>query len=421
MGSGTHRPVDASQVLVMILAGGEGRRLGPLTLDRAKPAVPFGGRYRIVDVVLSNFVNSGYTRIKVLTQYKSASLEEHIARAWRLSPMLDSYIETIPAQQRTGKSWFKGSADAVFQCQHVISDDEPELVCIFGGDHIYKMDVRQMIAAHIEKRADVTVAAVPIPLDEARSFGVMEVDDEFRIRAFHEKVQSPPPMPGKPDLALASMGNYVFNTKVLLECLAEDAARESSRHDFGHDILPMMVERGQRVFGYDFQTNDVPGELSNSYWRDIGTVDAYFDAHMDLVRIKPQFNLYNRHWPIRTGITHDPPAKFVFRDEVHDRIGTATESIVSLGCIISGGRIHRTVLGSRCRVNSFSEVEESVLLENVNVGRHAKIRRAIIDKDVEIPANARIGYDLDRDRTRWYVSEGGVVVVPKRAKIDPEG
>jgi glucose-1-phosphate adenylyltransferase len=283
------------------------------------------------------------------------------------------------------------------------------------------MDVRQMIAAHIDKRADVTVAAVPVPLDEARSFGVLQVDDSGRIASFHEKVKNPPPMPGRPNLALASMGNYVFRTGALLKCLEEDARREQSRHDFGHDILPMMVERGEGVYAYDFQTNDVPGEVANSYWRDIGTVDAYFAAHMDLVQIKPQFNLYNRHWPIRTGITHDPPAKFVFRDPERDRIGTATDSIVSLGCIISGGRIHRAVLGSRCRVNSFSEVEESVLLENVNVGRHAKIRRAIIDKDVEIPPGARIGYDLDRDRTRWYVSEGGVVVIPKRSKIDPEG
>jgi glucose-1-phosphate adenylyltransferase len=418
---GVFRAADSAQVLVMILAGGEGRRLGPLTLERAKPAVPFGGRYRIVDVVLSNFVNSGYTRIKVLTQYKSASLEEHIARAWRLSPMLDSYIETIPAQQRTGKSWFKGSADAVFQCQHVITDEEPELVCIFGGDHIYKMDVRQMLATHMARRADVTVAAVPVPLAEARSFGVLEVDAEGRIVSFHEKVPEPPPMPGRPDMALASMGNYVFRTDALLKFLDDDARREQSRHDFGHDILPMMVAEGAGVFCYDFQTNEVPGEIANSYWRDIGTVDAYFEAHMDLVSIKPQFNMYNRHWPIRTAITHDPPAKFVFRDEASDRVGTATESIVSLGCIISGGRIHRTVLGSRCRINSFSEVEESILCENVNVGRHAKIRRAIIDKDVEIPPGARIGYDLDRDRTRWYVSEGGIVVVPKRAKIEPDG
>jgi glucose-1-phosphate adenylyltransferase len=415
------RPVDPSQVLVMVLAGGEGRRLGPLTLDRAKPAVPFGGRYRIVDVVLSNFVNSGYTRIKVLTQYKSASLEEHIARAWRLSPMLDSFIETIPAQQRTGKSWFKGSADAVFQCLHVITDEEPATVAIFGGDHIYKMDVRQMMAQHVAKEADVTIAAVPVPLDEACSFGVLEVDTEGRIIAFHEKVQNPPPMPGRPDMALASMGNYIFRTEALVRNLEEDAAVETSRHDFGHDILPRMVQTGQRVFVYDFQTNEVPGEVANSYWRDIGTVESYFTAHMDLVHTKPQFNLYNRHWPIRTGITHDPPAKFVFRDTAQDRVGTATESIVSLGCIISGGRIHRTVLGSRCRVNSFSEVEDSVLLDNVTVGRHAKVRRAIIDKDVEIPPGARIGFDLERDRRRWYVSETGIVVVPKRAKIEPEG
>lgn len=405
----------------MVLAGGEGRRLGPLTLDRAKPAVPFGGRYRIADVVLSNFVNSGYSRIKVLTQYKSASLEEHIARAWRLSPMLDSFIETIPAQQRTGKSWFKGSADAVFQCLHVITDEEPEYVAIFGGDHIYKMDVRQMMAMHVARNADVTIAGVPVPLEEAREFGVLEVDTDGRIVAFHEKVQNPPPMPGRPDMALASMGNYVFRTDALVKCLEEDAAIEGSRHDFGHDILPRMVATGQRVFVYDFQTNEVKGEVANSYWRDIGTVESYFAAHMDLVETKPQFNLYNRHWPIRTGITHDPPAKFVFRDATQDRVGTATESIVSLGCIISGGRIHRTVLGSGCRVNSFSEVEDSILLDNVTVGRHAKIRRAIIDKDVEIPAGARIGYDLERDRRRWYVSETGIVVIPKRAVIESEG
>lgn len=403
----------------MILAGGEGRRLGPLTLDRAKPAVPFGGRYRIIDVVLSNFVNSGLTRIKVLTQYKSASLEEHIARAWRLSPILDSFIETIPAQQRTGKSWFKGSADAVFQCQHVITDEDPELVIIFGGDHIYKMEVGQMLEAHAQQRADVTVAAVPVPLAEAREFGVLEVDESFRIIAFHEKVANPPHIPGRPDYALASMGNYIFKTDALLERLAEDATLEGSRHDFGRDILPMMVARGDRVFCYDFQTNEVPGETANSYWRDIGTVDAYFAANMDLVRVMPEFNLYNRRWPMRTGITHDPPAKFVFRDEANFRIGTATESIVSLGVIISGGQIHRSVLGSRCRINSFSEVDESILLENVTVGRHAKIRRAIIDKDVEVPAGAQIGIDLERDRERWYVSEGGVVVIPKRAKIEP--
>jgi glucose-1-phosphate adenylyltransferase len=409
---------DSARVLVMVLAGGEGKRLGPLTLERAKPAVPYGGRYRIIDIVLSNFVNSGLTRIKVLTQYKSASLEEHIARAWRLAPMLDSFIETIPAQQRTGKSWFRGSADAVYQCWNVVTDEDPELVCIFGGDHVYKMDVRQMVSFHARSQADATVAAIPVPRDEARSFGVIEADDTGRIVAFHEKVPDPPGMPSRPDMALASMGNYVFNTSVLAHRIHEDAAREDSLHDFGHSILPAMVKAGDRVFVYDYQTNKVPGEEEDgSYWRDIGTVDAYFEAQMDLVEIKPQFNLYNRRWPIRTGINHDPPAKFVFRHE--DRVGVATDSIVSLGCIISGGRIHRTVLGNRCRINSFSQLEECVLLDNVNVGRHARIRRCIIDKDVEIPSGAEIGYDLDKDRQRWFVSDEGIVVIPKRSKVEP--
>jgi glucose-1-phosphate adenylyltransferase len=411
-------PLEPSRVLVMILAGGEGRRLGPLTNDRAKPAVPFGGRYRIIDIVLSNFVNSGLTKIKVLTQYKSASLEEHIARSWRLSPMLDSFIETIPAQQRTGKSWFKGSADAVFQTEHVITDESPEHVFIFGGDHVYKMDMRQMMAKHLSSNADVTVAAVPVPLKEAREFGVIEVDVQGRIKAFHEKVENPPPMPGRPDMALASMGNYIFKTGPLLETLERDAVLETSAHDFGRDIIPAMVARGAGAVVYDFETNRVPGEeVGHAYWRDIGTVEAYWAAQMDLVSVQPAFNLYNQRWPIRTGYTHDPPAKFVFRDESNARVGIATESLVSLGCIISGGRIHRSVLSNRVRVNSFSHIEESVLFENVVIGRHVKIRRAIIDKDVEIPSGTEIGYNLAEDRKRWFVSEGGVVVIPKRAKI----
>ena len=412
-------PIDLARVLVMVLAGGEGRRLGALTQDRAKPAVPFGGRYRIIDVVLSNFVNSGLHRIKILTQYKSASLEEHIARSWRLSPMLDSYIETIPAQQRTGKSWFKGSGDAVWQCSNVVSDEEPVLVCIFGGDHIYKMDVRQMIAKHVDASADVTVAAVPVPREQARSFGTLEIDDEGRIVAFHEKVENPPPMPDNPEMSLASMGNYVFNTDVLLERLEEDAGRDESAHDFGHDILPMMVGRGDRVFAYDFAQNRVPGEDDKgemNYWRDVGTVDAYFHAQMDLVSVEPAFNMYNRRWPIRTGILHDPPAKFVFSHE--DRVGLATDSIVSLGCIISGGRIHRSILGNRVRVNSFSQIEECILLDDVKIGRYARIHRAIIDKNVEVPQGMEIGYNLERDRERWFVSDDGVVVVPKGAKLE---
>ncbi len=417
-GSAFH--IDTNQVLVMVLAGGEGKRLSPLTLDRAKPAVPFGGRYRIIDIVLSNFVNSGLSRIKVLTQYKSASLEEHIARNWRLAPILDQFIEAIPAQQRTGKTWYRGSADAVWQCQHVINDERPELVCIFGADHVYKMDVRQMLAFHEASHADATVAAIPVPRETAMEYGIIEIGRGGRIVAFHEKVRNPPPVPGNENMCLASMGNYVFRPDVLLRELEEDEHLDDSRHDFGHDILPRLVRKGAAVFAYDFGTNAVPGEegRDRGYWRDIGNIDAYWEAQMDLISIHPQFNLYNFRWPIRTGATHDPPAKFVFRDEAQARVGIATDSMVSHGCIISGGRIHRSVLGVGCRVNSFSEVEESVLFERVRVGRHAKIRRAIIDKDVEIPPGTIIGFDREADRERFFVTEAGTVVIPKRAKLD---
>jgi len=387
---------DPSQVLVMILAGGEGKRLYPLTLDRAKPAVPFAGRYRIIDIVLSNFVNSGLARIKVLTQYKSASLEEHIARVWRLSPMLDQFIEAIPAQQRTGLSWFKGSADAV--------------------------DVRQMINAHVARSAAAPVAAIPVPKREASDFGVLEIDQNGRIIAFHEKVKNPPTMPGSTDLCLASMGNYVFRKDDLIRELNRDAAVETSKHDFGHDILPRMVADGQDVYVYDFAQNVVPGEeeRARGYWRDVGTIEAYWEAQMDLIAIHPLFNLYNDRWPIRTGVTHDPPAKFVFRDEAHARVGIATDSMVSHGCIISGGRIHRSVLSVGCRVNSFAEIEESILYERVRVGRHAKLRRCIIDKDVEVPPGVEVGFNLEADRKRFFVTESGLVVIPKRAKLDDE-
>jgi glucose-1-phosphate adenylyltransferase len=412
-------PYESSKVLSMILAGGEGKRMGPLTIDRAKPAVPFAGRYRVIDIILSNFVNSGLFRIKVLTQYKSASLEEHIARGWRLSSMLDNFIETIPAQQRTGKSWFRGSADAVYQTQHVITDEGPDHVCIFGGDHIFKMDIRQMLVHHLDHDADLTVAAIPVSRQEARAFGVIQCDDEGRIVAFHEKSADPPSMPGHPDLCLASMGNYVFKTSSLIEELERDNSSENSNHDFGRDVVPACIKAGRRVFVYDFAHNFVPGESERErgYWRDIGTVDAYWAAQMDLVEIHPLFNLYNSRWAIRTGMIHDPPAKFVFRDEAAARVGVATDSLVSDGCIISGGRIHRSVLSPRVRINSFSEVEESILFENVNIGRYARLRRCIVDKDVEIPQGISIGYDLEEDRRRYYVSERGVVVIPKRAKL----
>ncbi|MEO7114159.1 MAG: glucose-1-phosphate adenylyltransferase [Polyangiaceae bacterium] len=410
---------DPSQVLVMILAGGEGKRLHPLTLDRAKPAVPFGGRYRIIDIVLSNFVNSGIAKVKILTQYKSASLDEHIARVWRLSPILDQFIEAVPAQQRTGKTWYRGSADAVYQCKHVIEDEKPELVAIFGGDHIYKMDVRQMISFHVAKSAEATVAVIPIPRSQASDFGVIEINAEGKILAFHEKVANPPTMPGNPDMCLASMGNYIFQAAALMHGVDEDSKVDESDHDFGKNILPRMVQDGREVWAYDFATNRVPGEdaRGNGYWRDVGTIYAYWRAQMDLIEIHPQFNLYNRRWPIRTGATHDPPAKFVFRDEAQARVGIATDSLVSHGCIISGGRIHRSVLSVGCRINSFSEVEESVLFEGVQIGRHTKLRRCIVDKDVIIPSGVEIGFNLELDRQRFTV-DNGIVVIPKKAIID---
>lgn len=412
--------LEMPHVLGMILAGGEGRRLHPLTAERAKAAVPFAGRYRIIDIVLSNFVNSGLLRLKILTQYKSASLEEHVARAWRMSAILDNFIETIPAQQRTGKSWFKGSVDAVYQCQHVIADEAPDVVCVFGSDHVYKMDVRQMMAEHLAAGADCTVAAIPVPRERASAFGCVVFDDQGKPQSFIEKPENPPGMPGRPDMTLVSMGNYVFNTDVLLEELEIDSRDESSTHDFGRDLVPSMQAAGRRMHIYDFSKNKIPGEGSHErgYWLDIGTIDAYWEAHMELVSIHPQFNLYNQRWPIRTGFSHDPPAKFVFRDEAAARVGIATDSLVSAGTIISGGRIHRCVLCPRVRINSFSEVEESILFDGVSIGRYARIRKAIIDKGVNVPSGTEIGYDLERDRRRFHVTEHGVVVVPKGARIE---
>ena len=413
--------METPHVLGMILAGGEGRRLGPLTADRTKAAVSFAGRYRIIDIVLSNFVNSGIVRIKILTQYKSASLEEHIARAWRMSAILDDFIETIPAQQRTGKSWFKGSVDAVYQTQHVISDESPDLVCVFGSDHVYKMDVRQMLAEHADAGADCTVAVIPVPRERARAFGCVILDEEGRVAGFVEKPDNPPSIPGRPSMSLVSMGNYVFNTDVLLQELEMDSRDQSSTHDFGRDLIPAMHIAGRKMHVYDFMKNWLPGETEHErgYWLDVGTVDAYWAAHMDLVSIHPHFNLYNVRWPIRTGGSHDPPPKFVFRDEASARVGIATDSLVSGGSIISGGRIHKCVLGNRVRINSFSEVEESVLFNEVSVGRYARIRRAIIERGVQIPPGAEVGMNLDLDRQRFHVSPGGVVVIPRDAKIEP--
>lgn len=405
------------RILSMVLAGGEGKRLAPLTLERAKPAVPFGGRYRIIDVVLSNLVNSGFTKIKVLTQYKSASLEEHIARAWRLSPILDNYIETIPAQQRTGLSWFRGSADAVWQCFNAIQDADPEYVMIFGGDHIYKMDVRLMLERHFDTEADLTVAVIPVPKEEAKDFGVIHVDEAGKVLEFVEKPADPPEIPGRPGWSLASMGNYIFGRDVLEEVLRADQYDEASAHDFGKSILPMMVRTGRRVYAFDFGTNVIPGEEPTAYWRDIGTVKSYFDAHMDLVSIKPAFNLYNRDWPLRTGMSFEPPAKFVFSDQWNARVGIATDSLVSDGCIISGGQIHLSVLSQGVRVNSFAHIEQCILMEGVKVGRYARLRKVIVDKEVEIPQGMQIGFDPEEDRKQFTVTEDGTVVIPKRAKL----
>jgi glucose-1-phosphate adenylyltransferase len=402
----------APHVLSVVLAGGEGRRLWPLTAERAKPAVPIGGRYRLIDFVLSNLVNSGLFKIKVLTQYKSDSLNTHIARGWRLSAMLSFYVEVVPAQQRLGKEWFRGSADALWQSLNVITDEDPDLVAVFGGDHIYKMDVNQMLDWHLDREADVTVAAIPVPVAEARAFGVLNVSSDGEILSFDEKPAAPREIPGRPGWALASMGNYIFGTEPLVAELREDQAGDGN-HDFGRNVLPAMVDKGRRVYAYDFSKNEIPGmlERERGYWRDVGTIEAYWQANMDLVSVNPVFDLYNMRWPIRTYTPPLPPAKFVFAES--ERIGMATDSLVSEGCIISGGRIDRSVLSPGVRVNSFAHVEETILMDGVDVGRHARIRRAIIDKGVRIPAGMEIGYDHDDDRRRGLTVEEGIVVVEK--------
>lgn len=405
-------------VLGMVLAGGEGRRLLPLTQERAKPAVPFGGQYRLIDLVLSNLVNSGLRRIVVLTQYLSHSLDRHLAQTWRLSALLGNYVVTVPAQMRTGPRWFAGSADAIFQNLNILGDEEPDYVAVFGADHIYRMDVAPMINQHIDSGAGVTVAGIPVPIEGASAFGIIDAGGDGRIRSFVEKPAEPPPMPGDPDRAFASMGNYVFTTDVLRRTIVADADDNDSQHDMGKNIIPLLVAQGL-AWVYDFGKNQVPGQSEREigYWRDVGSLDAYYQASMDLVAVEPVFDLYNRKWPILTWHFPYPPAKFVH--ESPRRVGQAVNSLVAAGVVVSGGTVRRSILAPRVRVNSYAVVEDSVLFDNVRVGREAVVRRAVIDKNVEIPGGMQIGVDLARDRERFTVSDDGVVVIGKGMVLQP--
>ena len=399
----------AARVLSIVLAGGEGKRLMPLTVDRAKPAVPFGGSYRLIDFALSNLVNAGYTSIAVLTQYKSHSLDRHISQSWRLSSMLGQYVAPVPAQQRRGPRWYTGSADAIYQSMNLINDAKPDYVVVFGADHVYRMDASQMVEAHIESGAGATVAGIRVPRKEAWQFGVIKTaDDGVQIDEFLEKPAEPPGLIDSPDETFASMGNYVFTAKALVEALERDAADATSRHDMGGDIIPMIVDEGHAAV-YDFKRNMVPGtnEDDRDYWRDVGTLDSYHEAHLDLVSALPQFNLYNDAWPIFTSHHQLPGAKFVDGATVRD-------SIVCSGSIVSGASVDSSVIGVHARVNSSATIQRSVLLDSVTIGEGAVIRNAIIDKNVVVPPGTLIGVDHDEDRRRGFtVSEGGVVAIGK--------
>jgi glucose-1-phosphate adenylyltransferase len=396
-----------ANVLGIVLAGGEGKRLWPLTADRAKPGVPFGGNYRLIDFVLSNLVNAGLHRICVLTQYKSHSLDRHISTTWRLSSVLGQYITTVPAQQRLGRRWYTGSADAIFQSLNLVYDERPDYIAVFGADHVYRMDPGQMIAQHIESGAGVTVAGIRVPRAEAKAFGCIASDESGKITEFLEKPSDPPHVPDDPDVTFASMGNYVFTTEAMLDALRIDSEDNDSDHDMGGDIIPQLVSRGEANV-YDFADNQVPGatDRDRGYWRDVGTLDAYYEAHTDLVSVHPIFNLYNQRWPIRTAMAPLPPAKFV-------EGGIAQDSIVGAGTIISGAIVRRSVISPNVRIQAGAEVSDSVVLPGVNVGRGAVVRGAILDKNVVIPDGALVGVDLGMDRSRYTVSQGGVVVLGK--------
>jgi glucose-1-phosphate adenylyltransferase len=409
------------RIFGMVLAGGEGKRLMPLTEDRAKPAVPFGGSYRLIDFALSNLINSGVRRIVVLTQYKSHSLDRHISQTWRMSPLLGSYVASVPAQQRLGKRWFSGSADAILQSMNLLSDETPDYVVVIGADHVYRMDFDQMIEEHIASGRGVTVAAIRQPMSMANQFGVIEVDeaDATKISAFREKPADPKGLPDSPNEVLASMGNYVFTAQALIDAIEHDGILEDSSHDMGGDIIPYMVSRDDAGV-YDFTFNEIPGATSRdkSYWRDVGTIDSYFDAHMDLISVMPIFNLYNNEWPIFTQQINLPPAKFVHDGEGNQ--GRTTDSIVSLGTVVSGGIVERSVLSPWVKINSNALITDSVLLDGVVIGRNATVRRAILDKSVVVADGAAVGVDRQRDVDRGFtVTESGITVVAKGTLVTP--
>lgn len=408
---------ELKRTLVMILAGGQGQRLMPLTQDRAKPAVPFGGNYRIIDFPLSNCLNSGLRRIYVLTQYKSISLHRHIRLGWGIFQYeLGEYIEVIPPQQRVPEGgWYRGTADAIFQNIYLLNQERPQYVLILAGDHVYKMDYREMLRTHLEKEAELTVACIEVPKEEATRFGVMEVNEEGRILGFEEKPSHPRTLPGRPEVALASMGIYIFSLRPLVQVVSEDARSDTS-HDFGRDIIPKMVREGRRVFAHRFRE---PGRQEGGYWRDIGTLDSYYQANMDLVDIHPPFDLYDENWPIRTYQHQLPPAKTVFSSLDGSIQGHVRESLLSMGCVISGGSVERSVLSPKVRVHTWARVEDSILFEGVDVGRRALVRRAIVDKEVQIPEGAVLTPETAaRPGSGVLLTEGGVVVVKKGAKLD---